>query len=507
MGVYNYPPKELVKVLPGNYVGKLSDQLLINDIQIDSRRVSPGALFIALKGSIDNGQQYISGAVENGAVAVLVESDFIPSVANIEIPVIGVDNLKACLGEIAQKFFGSSSESLFVCGITGTNGKSSIVSFVAQLDALLGGKAATIGTLGYGIINSTFIETGMTTPDVVSCHRILFELANDDIQSVAMEVSSHGIDQKRINNIYFDVGVISNITRDHLDYHGSFKEYARIKKSFLLSSQCKTAIINLDDKECAVLAEEMAEQNKHFIGYGIESPHADVQGNIKSYTDTGVVAHIESPWGEADVLVPLIGAFNFSNLLAAICVNCQSGKNFDALIEVIPDIHAVEGRTQEVSVEGGLELPRVYIDFAHTPDALEKVLKALKLHANKNLWVVFGCGGDRDRGKRSQMGKIAAAYADRIILTSDNPRTEDPELILADILSGVPENSPVEKIVERKLAISMAVGSSDKNDVVLIAGKGHESYQIVDREKLPFSDCVVAKKALEQRRDAFGAMK
>ncbi len=507
MGVYNPSPKKLVEILPKNHVGKLSDQLLVNDIQIDSRRVSPGALFIALKGGDDNGEQYISGAVENGAVAVLVESDCIPSIANVEIPVIGVDNLKVRLGEIAEKFFENSSENLFICGITGTNGKSSIVSFVAQLDALLGGKAATIGTLGYGVIDKTITETGMTTPDVVSCHRILAELLSDGVQSVAMEVSSHGIDQNRTDNIHFDIGVISNITRDHLDYHGSFEEYARTKKSFLLSTQCKTAIINLDDKKCAALAEEMAEQNKHFISYGIESPHADVRGSIKSYTDTGVVAHIESPWGEADVLVPLIGAFNFSNLIAAICVNCQSGKNFDALIKAIPDIHAVEGRTQEVTVEGSLELPRVYIDFAHTPDALEKVLKALKLHANKNLWVVFGCGGDRDRGKRSQMGRIAAAYADRIILTSDNPRTEDPELILADILSGVPDNSPVEKIVERKLAISVAVGSSDKNDLVLIAGKGHESYQIIDREKLPFSDCVVAKKALEQRRDAVGAMR
>ncbi len=504
---YSFRPKALVSVLPKGFCGDVSDQLLINDIQLDSRRISPGALFVALKGGQDNGELYISSAVENGAAAVLVEGCHIPSMLNLEIPIVGVDDLKSKLAHVCLRFFGDVTNKMSVVGITGTNGKSSIASFTAQISALLGGESATVGTLGYGRIHQTMTETGMTTPDLVSCHRIFAELYEDGVRDVAIEVSSHGIAQNRIDQLSFRVAVISNITRDHLDYHGSFSAYADIKKSFLLSGDAQVAVVNIDDPECEKLAQELRQNHQALITYSVESADADISAKITSYTQAGLLAHIVSPWGVADVDIPLVGKFNLGNLLAAIASNCAIGKNFDEVIGVISQVHPLEGRMQAVEINNDTSLPRVYIDFAHTPDALEHVLKALKHHTKNNLWVVFGCGGDRDSGKRAVMGEIAAKLADRVVLTSDNPRSEDPNKILADIMGGVDEQKPVEKVVERRNAISMAIGSCASNDLVLVAGKGHEEYQLVGSKKLPFSDYVVAKNALEQRRDAWQVSK
>ncbi len=504
---YSFQPKTLVSVLPKDFCGDVTDQLLINDIQLDSRRVTPGALFVALKGSQDNGELYISSAVENGAAAVLVEGCHIPQMLNLEIPIVGVDDLKSKLSKICQVFFGDATKDMSVVGITGTNGKSSIASFTAQISALLGGEAATIGTLGYGRINQAMTETGMTTPDLVSCHRIFSELYDDGVKDVAMEVSSHGIDQNRIDRLSFRVAVISNITHDHLDYHGSFKAYADIKKSFLLSGDAQVAVVNIDDPECAKLAQEISDNNQALITYSVDSSAADVSAEIKSYTQTGLLAHIVTPWGAGDVDIPLVGKFNLGNLLAAIAANCVIGKSFDDLMDVVSLVRPLEGRMQAVEINDDKSLPRVYIDFAHTPDALAHVLKALKHHTKNNLWVVFGCGGDRDNEKRAVMGEIAAKLADRVVLTSDNPRSEDPNKILADIMVGVDEQRTVEQVVERRQAISMAIGSCANDDLVLVAGKGHEEYQLVGSTKLPFSDYVVAKNALEQRRDSWQVSK
>lgn len=504
---YNPAPKRLVSIIPERFHGQISDQLLVCDIQTDSREVSPGALFIALKGIRSDGEKYISNAVENGAVAILVEDQHLATVLKVEVPVIGIENLKDHVSEIAGKFFNFPSNSLNVVGVTGTNGKSTITSLVAQLNALAGTQSGIVGTLGYGLINKELVETGMTTPDIVKSYRIFAELKDAGAKSAAMEVSSHGIHQKRVEDIHFNVAVISNITRDHLDYHGSFEEYAETKKSFLLSSHCDTAVVNVDDKECASIIPRLEKTNKSFVTYGIDNEKAQVKATIEGYSETGISAAVKTPWGNKQIVCPLVGKFNLSNLLAAISACCMSGVNFEKVINGVSRLNAVSGRLQKVVVEDEFKLPNVFIDYAHTPDALEQVMKAVKKHVASKLWVVFGCGGDRDKGKRSEMGRIAADLADRVVVTSDNPRTENPEMIIEDIMQGAKHHTAVEAIAERHLAISVAIGSCDHDDFVLVAGKGHEDYQIIGTQKLPFSDYLVAQDALNRRRQSLKVAK
>lgn len=501
MNDFNIPPKVLVDLLPENFSGQVSDQLLINDMHLDSRRLSPGDLFVALKGNQDNGERYISSAVENGAVAVLVENHHLASMLKLEIPILGLDNLKDNIGNIACKFFEDPSKNMSLVGITGTNGKSSIASFTAQLQKLSGQCSATIGTLGYGKIDSLLCETGMTTPDVISIQRIMYELRLQGVSDVAMEVSSHGIDQKRIDGLMFDVGVISNITQDHLDYHATFKHYADTKRSFLLSGQCKTAVVNADDAECQTLIASLKAANKSYVAYGIDNPQSDVKADIKQCNEDGVRIALRSPWGKQEFNAPVVGAFNVSNLLAAISVNCIQGREFSSVVNAVANLHPLEGRMQAVKLLNSEQLPKVYIDYAHTPDALTNVLQSLRRHTKQKLWVVFGCGGDRDKGKRAQMGEAAARLADHVVVTSDNPRTENPDNIIHDIVSGIDDASRVETISERQLAICNAVNACANDDLVLIAGKGHEDYQVIGQKKIPFSDYVVAENALRQRRD------
>ncbi len=501
MNDFNIPPKVLVDLLPESFSGNVSDQLLINDLHLDSRCLSPGDLFVAIKGSQDNGERYISSAVENGAVAVLVENHHLASMLKLEIPVIGLDELKENIGTIASNFFGDPSCDMSLVGITGTNGKSSIASFIAQIQKNLGDNTATIGTLGYGKIDTVLSETGMTTPDIISLQRILYELRLQGVSHIAMEVSSHGIDQKRVDGLTFDVGVISNITQDHLDYHASFKSYADTKRSFLLSGQCKTAVVNVDDNECQNLVASLRSENKSFVTYGIDNAQCDVHAEVKKCSEDGVHLRLKSPWGEQEFDAPVVGKFNVSNLLAAITVNCIQGKDFASVVNAVSSLHPLEGRMQAVKLVNGDELPKVYIDYAHTPDALTNVLQSLRQHVKQKLWVVFGCGGDRDKGKRALMGEAAAKLADYVVVTSDNPRTENPENIIHDILSGIRDSSSVESISERQLAIYKAVNNCANDDLVLIAGKGHEDYQIIGKKKIPFSDYVTAENALRQRRD------
>lgn len=498
----NLPAKTLASLIPKEFHGSFSDQLLVSDIQIDSRKVTPGALFIALQGIREDGKKYVSHAIENGAVAILVEDSQFASVRRGEVPIIGIPNLKARVADISEKYFDKPSEQLKVIGVTGTNGKSTIVSLIAQLGSLAGRNTATIGTLGYGLSKGAYTDTGMTTPDVVQCHRILAELLEQKAEIVAMEVSSHGIDQARVENVCFDVGIISNITRDHLDYHSSFDEYARVKRSFLLSEKCQSAVVNADDKECYCLIDDLKRRQKQILSYGLENSKADLRATINHYTSHGMEARIQSPWGIADVSIPLVGAFNLSNLLAAVAANCIVGLSFDEFISHVAKLKPVDGRLQRVLVTGEEQAPEVFIDYAHTPDALKQALLALRRHTSGKLWLVFGCGGDRDRGKRSQMGKIAQKFADRIIVTSDNPRTESPSAIIQDIIGGIEHGVSFDTVVERDIAILVAIGSSDISDCVLIAGKGHEDYQLIGNKKILFSDYLIAQRALQHRCDS-----
>ncbi len=517
MDTYSPHPKPLVSVLPQHHNASVSDQLLVSDVQIDSRYVSPGALFIALQGKSDDGAKYIADAVENGAAAVLVDESRVASIFNLEIPVIAVSRLKDELPNIAMRFFGKPAASMHLVGVTGTNGKSSIVSFIAQLNQSAGCPAATVGTLGYGLLGKPLCHTGMTTPDVVSCHRILAELRDERATTVAMEVSSHGIDQQRIAGLDFDVCILSNITRDHLDYHGSFEAYANVKKSLLLSEQCGVAVVNYDDPECRELAQQLKQQGKHCVTYSVRNAEdtsddggsADVYAQVLSYTPAGMRVRLHSPWKKAngvDVTVPLVGQFNLGNLLAAFAASVMMKLDVKRLLKGMAQVYAVDGRMQ--CVAGPTEKqPRVYIDYAHTPDALEQVLLALRRHTTGKLWVVFGCGGDRDVGKRALMGEVASRLADHVVLTSDNPRSENPESILADIRSGIKSSAAPDTFIDRQSAIAFAIDSAEENDLVLIAGKGHEDYQIIGSEKRPFCDYLVAKDCLAHRLGAWQVAK
>lgn len=502
---FNPRPKKLVTIIPAEFEGRISEELLVTDVQTDSREVAPGSLFIALRGVSGDGEKYIADAVANGAVAILVETDHLPSVLKVEVPVVGIADISRHVAKIADDFYDCPGDTLTIYGVTGTNGKSTITSLIAQMHALAGKRAAVVGTLGYGLVDENLTETGMTTPDVVRCRRIFAELRAAHAAVVAIEVSSHGIDQRRIEGVQFDVGVLSNITRDHLDYHGSFDKYAATKKAFLLSQDCHAAVINIDDLECKKVLAPLRAGKRDCVTYGIDSREAEVWAGVRRYTPSGIEAEIKSPWGSGKIFAPLVGKFNLSNVLASLSAVCLGGMDFTAALALVPQLHAVEGRLQKVAImemETNGEIPAVFIDYAHSSDALEQVINAIKRHVTGNLWVVFGCGGDRDRGKRAAMGGVASRLADRVIVTSDNPRTENPDAIIDEVMAGVKAGSAVEAISDRRLAIALAIGSCDKEDVVLIAGKGHEEYQVIGSKAIPFSDYRVAQNALQQRFDA-----
>ncbi len=493
-------PKTLNDILPEGAQGAFNCQLLINDIQIDSRLVSPGSLFVALKGTHQNGEMFISSAIENGAVAIVVDADSNADRRSSEVPVIKIDHLREKLASMVATFFESSSQNVSVYGVTGTNGKSTISSMIAQLETLSGRRGAVIGTLGYGVVGAALVDTGLTTPDVVSCHRLLAELREQGATSIAMEVSSHAIDQGRVEGVPFSVGIISNVTHDHLDYHGTFENYANVKQKFLTDSTADVVVINHDDSVTRTMIDKAKAAGKRVYSYSTEDASADVYAQVKEFSSDSIFVGLKSPWGSADVKIPVVGKFNVGNVLAALTAFSVINNNFDVLVKLVEKIKPVDGRLQKVELlEAGGALPKVFIDYAHTPDALASVLRAMAEHKHDHLWVVFGCGGDRDVHKRPLMAAEAVALADRVIVTSDNPRTEKPSKIIEDILKGVQSESMVEAIEKRDAAIHMAIGNAGVNDTVLIAGKGHEDYQLIGDTKYSFSDYLVAKEALELR--------
>ena len=464
----------------------------IAGITLDSRTVSKDYLFVALVGGADSGEKYIDDAVKNGAVAVLIDSE--AKIVSTNNAIVKVKNLKENLASIVTRFYEAPSENLMVVGVTGTNGKSTVVSLVSQLMTRLKNKTGQIGTLGFGDDSRGFKNISMTTPDVASCHRILKEFVDDGYSAVAMEVSSHGIHQKRIENVKFDAVVLTNVTHDHLDYHGSFDNYSRTKKDFILKNRESIVVLNYDDESCKALLQELKPISTSY-SFSINNKSADLFFTEINYSVLGVNAKVNSPWGVAKIFSPLVGEFNLANLLAAIAVVCGLGLDFDQVTHHISKLHPVSGRMERV--ENTCDL-NIYIDYAHTPDALENAIKALRLHTQKILWVVFGCGGDRDKTKRALMGKIAFEAADRVMVTSDNPRTESPHEIIEQILSGINSQQVLTEI-DREQAIRQVVNQIEIGDSVLIAGKGHEDYQIIGESKYPFSDREIVLSAVMQK--------
>ncbi|MFT5083023.1 MAG: UDP-N-acetylmuramoyl-L-alanyl-D-glutamate--2,6-diaminopimelate ligase [Lentisphaeria bacterium] len=493
--------------MPAHYIFSEQEKSInVSDIQTDSRLVKKGSIFVALKGLTQNGETFVSAAIAKGSSAVLVDSQSELEGSVPGVPVLPVVNLTKKLSCIASRFFDEPSQKLSVVGVTGTNGKSTVVSLVAQLFSHLGKKSATLGTLGYGVIGEYLIETGMTTPDAVQCQRILADLVDEHVDVVSMEVSSHGIDQNRVSSISFGAVILTNITRDHLDYHGSFSAYAETKTAFVCGEQSKLAIINLDDDLGLALVESLQKSQKPFFCFAIKNSQADVYVKDVEYFPTGMRVSIHSPWGAVSFITSMVGSFNLSNILAAVTAICGLGQSLEKVVAGIHRLRPVAGRMQRVDPlahtpsEGAY--PKVYVDYAHTPDALEKSLEALAQHTCDKIWVVFGCGGDRDKGKRPQMARIAQMNAHCVVVTSDNPRSESPASIIDDIAQGFSREkntSAIAKIGDRKEAIEFAINNCEINDCVLVAGKGHEDYQIIGNQKKTFSDYLVAQQALTGR--------
>jgi UDP-N-acetylmuramoyl-L-alanyl-D-glutamate--2,6-diaminopimelate ligase len=410
-------------------------------------------------------------------------------------PTVWIDNLREKLGPIASRFFGDPSSAMTVIGVTGTNGKTSTVHLLAQALHHAGHKVATIGTLGAGLFGD--IAEGMrTTPDAIAVHGLLATFREEGASHVAMEVSSHALDQGRVNAVAFDLAVFTNLTRDHLDYHGTMQAYGAAKERLFAWPGLDAAIINVDDPFGRALAARV-HGDVALLRYGIEHADADLVADAIETGGAGLAFRLRTPWGEGDVSTRLLGRFNVSNLLAVAACLGRLGLSFAAIRDALAVLEPVNGRMNRLG--GQNARPLVVVDYAHTPDALEQALTSLRAHAHGRLICVFGCGGERDAGKRPEMGAIAEALADLVIVTDDNPRGEDGDTIVAAIVAGLahPERATIER--DRGAAIALAIREARAGDVVLIAGKGHEPYQEIAGVRHPFDDLAVARAALGAR--------
>jgi UDP-N-acetylmuramoyl-L-alanyl-D-glutamate--2,6-diaminopimelate ligase len=485
--------------------------LLASGLQLDSRKLEPNDLFIAYRGLHSDGRHYLAQAKMAGAVAALVESEGLVSTDETPVPVIAIENLANEVSAIAGRFYGDPSASLPVIGITGTNGKTTCTQLLAQLFALLGKPAGVIGTLGYGLLPSdkvstkaSLTDTGLTTPDAVSVQRILADLSDAGAKVVAMEVSSHSLDQGRVAGVHFSTAVFTNLSQDHLDYHQTMAAYQQAKAQLFSAPGLQNAIVNGDDAAGRAIITALAASNEvRCYSYSCSQKDADIYVHDPAFGPQGICAPLVTPWGHGELHSHLQGEFNLSNLLAVIGVACAEGYALSAVLAGIAQLKPVPGRLEVVDAQA---LPVVVVDYAHTADALEKALRALRPACKGRLWCVFGCGGDRDQGKRAVMGATAAELADQLVVTSDNPRSEDAQAIIDAVLAGVPGDSSKagepQVFVDRREAIRFAVSNATEQDVVLIAGKGHEDYQLIKDQRLPFNDVVEARLALRERGEA-----
>ncbi len=464
----------------------------ISDISDDSRNVVNGALFIARAGHDAHGERFISDAIKNGAVAILrqpslinstPEINWIATAINKSIPEIIMSFENKDISKLAVAFYKDPSKQLQVTGITGTNGKTSSAVILANIISQKQ-KSGFVGTIGYGEINA-LQESSNTTKGVVENQKIFSEMYGNGVKHVVMEVSSHALTQHRIDGVDINCAVFTNLTHDHLDYHQTFEKYGEAKLALFRLSSLQHAVINLDDDFSKQILNVLA-KDVNVITYGIDNKKAGLIAEIIKFTLNSTVVKLKTKTDSVEVNVPLLGKFNISNLLAVCGVLISQGLSLRDISKLIPNVQAVKGRMQCLGGHNGL--PLVVVDYAHTPDALSNVLETLKLHCSGNLWCVFGCGGDRDKPKRAIMGKIAASIANNVIVTNDNPRTEEPKAIAMDILNGIVNTSTTKIVLDRKEAIQSTIKKANKTDVILIAGKGHEHYQIIDNIKYHFDD-------------------
>jgi|TARA_Y100000310_G_scaffold343009_1_gene448713 UDP-N-acetylmuramoyl-L-alanyl-D-glutamate--2,6-diaminopimelate ligase len=461
----------------------IEEDVTISGVQKDSRLVKEGELFLAVPGPETDGRLYINAAIENGAAVVLYESGWKETLAASSVPIIEVDRLSARTGEIASSFFDEPSRNMDVIAVTGTNGKTSCSHFIATSLTVLGTRCGVIGTLGYGF-PPDLLPCGLTTPGAIEMQKFLSDMKLQEAQAVAVEASSHGLVQGRLNGTDVKTAVLTNLTRDHLDYHQTLAQYKSGKRILFEMPSVELAVLNRDDPFGIELQESLPADTVS-ISYSLEDKGADVFCEEMSFQEEGMSSKVNTPWGNGSLTTSLYGRFNLSNLLAVLCVLGSKGYKLEYILTTMADVKNIRGRMDRLDRN---DRATVIIDFAHTPDALDKALMAIREHCTGKLWCVFGCGGNRDSGKREQMGKIAGRLSDYVVLTDDNPRDEDSEEIIDEILAGVADPDKVHVDSDRSKAIEYAVRAAAVNDVVLIAGKGHEDYQEMGGVKRPFSD-------------------
>jgi UDP-N-acetylmuramoyl-L-alanyl-D-glutamate--2,6-diaminopimelate ligase len=462
----------------------------VTGLALDSRSLRPGEAFVALAGHARHGLEFLPEAVARGAVAVL--SDREPA-GDPGLPVVVVPGLRARLGEIANRLHGSPSRALTVIGVTGTNGKTSTVQLLAQALEHLGCRAGTIGTLGAGLHGR--LEAGeRTTPDVLEVHGLLARMRDAGASHVAMEVSSHALDQRRVDGVAFRVAVFTNLTRDHLDYHGTMDAYFAAKARLFRDFRPAAAVIDIDGDWGRRLAAEPLAAARVFRTSARDDPSADWRARDVRTSPAGLAFELVGPTGARAIETRLLGRFNVSNLVGVAACLGALGVPLDAIAAALPTLEPIPGRMNRIGGPGAG--PLVVVDYAHTPDALEKALETLRAHTPGRLVCVFGCGGERDAGKRPAMGAIAERLADVIVITDDNPRGEDGDAIVAAIVAGLREPARARVERDRAAAIASAIGLAAAGDTVLIAGKGHEAYQDRGGIRAPFDDAVEAARAL-----------
>lgn len=465
-------------------------------LTVDSRDVEPGDVFVALPGSRVDGREFVAKAAAQGAAAVLRETSH-SSDTEIKIPVIDVTGLSHRLGEIADAFYNAPSANMRVFGITGTNGKTSIASWLAQAFTLLGEPCGSIGTLGVSFNDKSW-PTQNTTPDAALVHTTLRNLRDDGAKAVAMEVSSHALELGRVKGVRFDAVIFTNLTQDHLDFHGTMDAYGAAKARLFTDYPANHRVINADDPFGAAL---IARGLPDTISYGLTA--GNVRGAVAAMSASGMTLPLHYNGEQQIVNTKLIGRFNASNLLAVAATLLATGIPLATVAATLSVLSAAPGRMQRINADLAENEPSVYVDYAHTPDALAKALDTVRETKPEALAVVFGCGGDRDRRKRPIMGGIAVERADRVYVTSDNPRSETPETIIGEIVAGIDHSKrrDVIELVSRQQAIRAAITSAGRNDAVLIAGKGHETYQEINGVRHAFSDVDEAQLALGVRRN------
>jgi len=454
---------------------------------LDSREVKPGDLFCAIKGATVDGRDYIEQAVERGATAILSDSEGCSRATKLGVASIMFDAPGAVVGSVASRLYGRPTAKMWVMGVTGTNGKSSTAWWLAEcLSAYY--KTAVLGTIGNKIVGEEIVASTHTTQDAARLHWGISQWADKDVKALAMEVSSHALDQGRVNGIEFDVAIYTNLSRDHLDYHGTMESYAEAKRKLVTWPNLRAAVINLDDPVGSAFATSTSADQ--LITYSISNTAASLFSSGVVLDEHGIQANLHYQEELVRVSVPVFGAFNLSNLLAVAGALIAKGWSLAEIGTQFSKLTAVPGRMESVF---RVDRKQVLVDYAHTPDALENAIKACRDHLSAGkLWVVFGCGGNRDQGKRPMMARVAEQGADRLVITSDNPRDEDPSAIIDEILAGLSSERPVEVIESRRDAIEFAVNSMADEDLLLIAGKGHETYQEIAGEQLEFDDRRVA---------------